>query len=187
MPGDHHVRNALAAVAVGLELDIPITWIREGIELFQGVGRRFEIKGVYSGVTLVDDYAHHPTEIAATIGAAVSNFGRRVIVFFQPHRYTRTQAIADRFAGCFEGACMVIVTDIYAAGEKPIAGITAQTIVSRIKRNGGVPVIYAPTFAGMVTEAIKILKSGDIVITMGAGDIYKAGELLAAKLEKEKS
>jgi UDP-N-acetylmuramate--alanine ligase len=142
IPGDHYARNALAAVPPGLAdvLDqIAAGWI------MQGVGRRFEIKGERGGILVVDDYGHHPTEIAATIRAAVSSYGRRVFVLFQPHRYSRTQSVAGEFAHCFDGAHRVFVTDIYPAGEKPIPGITAHTIIDRVKAAGGVSVEHAPS------------------------------------------
>ncbi len=182
IPGDHYVRNALAAVAAGIWLDIPAAQIRSGIEQWQGVGRRFEVKGEASGVIVVDDYGHHPTEIAATIQAALSSYKRRVFVLFQPHRYSRTRAIADEFAGCFEGAHKVWVTDIYPAGEKPIEGIGANTIIDRVRRHGGVDVEYAASFDAMIEQAGAELRAGDVAITMGAGDIYRAGELLLARL-----
>jgi UDP-N-acetylmuramate--alanine ligase len=185
MPGEHYVRNALAAVAVGLELEIPFELIKAGIERFEGVGRRFEIKAELNGITIVDDYAHHPTEIAATIQAARANFGRRIIVLFQPHRFSRTQAIADKFGGCFAGASRVIMTDVYAAGEKPIPGVSARTIIAQVEKNGSVSVSYAPDFEAMVDEVLRFAEEGDIVITMGAGDIYKAGERLAERLARE--
>lgn len=184
MPGEHYVRNALAAVAVGVELDIPFELIKDGIERFEGVGRRFEIKAVLDGITIVDDYAHHPTEIAATIGAARSNFGGRIIVMFQPHRFSRIQALADRFGCCFKGAARVFITDIYAAGERPIPGVSAQTVISKVTESGLVPVSYAPSLEAMVDEVLQFAETGDIVITMGAGDIYKAGDQLAARLSQ---
>jgi UDP-N-acetylmuramate--alanine ligase len=184
MPGDHYVSNAIAAVAVGLELDVPFDLIKQGIESFDGVGRRFEIKGNAGGVTVIDDYGHHPTEIAATIRAANENFGRRVIVFFQPHRYTRTQALAKQFGGCFAGAHTVFITEIYAAGEEPIPGVSADMLRSLVKEAGGIDVHGADSFESMVGSALAKLKDGDIVLTLGAGDIYKAGEMLLEKLGK---
>jgi len=181
MPGDHYVRNALAAVAVGMELEVPFDLVKQGLEEFQGVGRRFEIKDRRAGITIVDDYAHHPTEIAATMNAALTSFGGRVIVLFQPHRYTRTQAMADQFGECFRGAEKVFVADIYAAGEDPIPGVTSQLIIDAI-RDAGIPADPAPTFEKMVEETMKILRNGDIVITMGAGDIHRAGRMLAERL-----
>ena len=184
IPGEHHVRNALAAAAVGLELDIPFEAVKKGIETFEGVGRRFELKGVVSDVTVVDDYGHHPTEIAATIRAARENFGKRVIVFFQPHRYSRTQALADQFGGCFDGADAVFMTDVYAAGEEPIPGVSSDLIAEKVKKSGPIKVFRVDSMEALVEKAIPHLKEGDLVLTLGAGDIYLAGELLLRRLDK---
>lgn len=182
IPGTHYVSNALAACAVGIEMEIPFYAIKKGLEEFEGVGRRFEVKGTKSGVIVVDDYGHHPTEIAATVKAALDNYDRRLYVMFQPHRYSRTQSMAEEFGTCFDGAETVFVTDIYPAGEKPIPGVTAQTIIERVKAVGRVGVRYTPSFDDMTDEVASIVRDGDMVITMGAGDIYKAGELLLDKL-----
>jgi UDP-N-acetylmuramate--alanine ligase len=182
IPGDHYARNAIAAVAAGLWLDIPFEQIKAGLEQWQGVGRRFEVKGERGGVLVIDDYGHHPTEIAATIRGAVTSYGRRVFVLFQPHRYSRTQSVAAEFAHCFDGAHRVFVTDIYAAGEKPIPGVTAHTIIDRVKAEGKAAVEYAPSVEKMLDRVLAELKPGDLVVTMGAGDIYKAGEKLLERL-----
>ncbi len=184
IPGDHHVRNALAAIAVGLEMDIPLQAIKEGIETFQGVGRRFEIKGTVGGVLVVDDYGHHPTEISATIRAAKENFGRRLFVLFQPHRYSRTKAIAVAFGKCFEGAYRVFMSDIYPAGEKPIRGISTKTIITEVKKKSHTDVCYVPSLEMMVDETVSAVEPGDMVLTMGAGDIYKVGDALLERLGK---
>ncbi|UCH82687.1 MAG: UDP-N-acetylmuramate--L-alanine ligase, partial [Candidatus Latescibacterota bacterium] len=183
VPGDHYVRNTLAAVAVGLELDVPFDIIAKGIESFQGVGRRFEVKGEARGVMVVDDYGHHPTEIAATIRAARANLKRRVFVLFQPHRYTRTQALAAQFGTCFEGAHAVYVTAIYPAGEKPIPGVTSQLLLDAIREAGDVEVEYAGSFDAMIDGVLERLEPGDMVLTLGAGDIFKAGERLLERLK----
>jgi UDP-N-acetylmuramate--alanine ligase len=182
IPGEHYARNALAAVAAGRWLDIPFEQIRTGLEHWQGVGRRFEVKGEARGVLVIDDYGHHPTEIAATIQGALSSYRRRLFVLFQPHRYSRTQAVADEFAGCFDGAHRVFVTDIYPAGEKPIPGVGAHTIVDRVKAHGKVAVEHVRSLDDMLERACAELREGDMVITMGAGDIYRAGEKLLARL-----
>jgi UDP-N-acetylmuramate--alanine ligase len=184
IPGDHYARNALAAVAVGLEMEISFADIADGLREFGGVGRRFEVKGEAGGVLVVDDYGHHPTEIAATIAAANGNYGRRVTVLFQPHRYSRTQAIAAEFAACFDGAQRVYVTDIYPAGEAPIPGVDAFTIIERVKAKGKADVRYAASFEDMVASVIAEVKDGDMVITMGAGDIHRVGAMLLEQLEK---
>jgi UDP-N-acetylmuramate--alanine ligase len=187
IPGMHYVSNALAACVVGIEMEIPFYAIKKGLEDFEGVGRRFEVKGTEAGVIVVDDYGHHPTEITATVKAALDNYDRRVFVMFQPHRYSRTQVMADAFANCFDGAEAVFVTDIYPAGEKPIPGITSQTIIERIEATGDVDVRYVPSFEKMTDDILKITRDGDMVITMGAGDIYKAGEILLEKLAAGKN
>ena len=182
IPGDHYARNALAAVAAGRWLDIPFEQIRLGLEQWQGVGRRFEVKGEVGGVLVIDDYGHHPTEIAATIQAALASYRRRLFVMFQPHRFSRTQSVADQFARCFDGAHRVFVTDIYAAGEKPIAGVSALTIVDRVRAHGKVAVEHVRSPEELLDRAGAELREGDMVITMGAGDIYRAGEKLLARL-----
>ena len=184
MPGDHYVRNALAAVAVGIELDLPFASIKEGIETFEGVGRRFELKGEVGGITVIDDYGHHPTEIAATVKAARENFNRRLVVFFQPHRFSRTQALAEQFGGCFAGADLLFITDIYAAGEDPIPGVTSDMILEKVKASGFPKVISVSSVESLVDEAMAQIEDGDVVLTLGAGDVYRAGELLLERLEK---
>ena len=186
IPGEHYVQNAMAAVAVGLELDLPFAAIKEGIETFEGVGRRFEIKGRPNDVIVVDDYGHHPTEIAATIRAAKENYGRRLFVAFQPHRYSRTQALAAQFAECFDGAEMVFITDIYAAGEEPIPDVSAETLLSRIRESSGVEAHYTASFDVLVEQIVERVKPGDMVLTLGAGDIYCVGELLIERLERNR-
>lgn len=183
-PGDHYVRNALAAVAVGIELDLSFESIKEGVEAFEGVGRRFEFKGQVSGITVVDDYGHHPTEIAATVRAARENFKERLIVFFQPHRFSRTQALAEQFGRCFDGADLLFITDIYAAGEDPIPGVTSDLIVEKVKELGSPKAERVATVESLVDAALPRLKDGDVVLTLGAGDVYRAGELLLERLEK---
>jgi UDP-N-acetylmuramate--alanine ligase len=182
IPGRHYVSNALAACLVGIEMQVPFYAIKKGLEDFEGVGRRFEIKGVEADIVVVDDYGHHPTEIAATVKAAIENYGRRLFVLFQPHRYSRTRVMADAFADCFDGAELVFVTDIYPAGEKPIPGIDAGTIIDRVRAAGGPDVRYASDFEAMTDEVASLARAGDMVITMGAGDIYRAGEILLRKL-----
>ncbi len=182
MPGRHYISNALAACLVGMEMQIPFYAIKKGLEEFEGVGRRFEIKGTANGVTVVDDYGHHPTEIAATVKAALGNYDSRLFVLFQPHRFSRTQAMAAAFADCFDGAEAVFITDIYPAGEKPIPGVTTQNIIEPVKARGKTDIHYAPDFEKMTDELVSLVRPGDLVITMGAGDIFKAGEILLLKL-----
>jgi UDP-N-acetylmuramate--alanine ligase len=184
IPGEHYVRNALAAVAVGIEMDVPFAAIKQGLEEFGGVGRRFEVRGEVGGVVVVDDYGHHPTEIAATVKAAVGNYGRRLFVLFQPHRYSRTQSVAKEFAACFDGAHKVYVTDIYPAGEKPIAGVSARTIIDRVEAVGITDVAYAGSFEELVEVVSAEVTAGDMVITMGAGDIYRVAEMLLERMRE---
>lgn len=184
IPGDHYARNAMAAAAAGLWLNIPFEQIKAGLEEWQGVGRRFEIKGERSGILVVDDYGHHPTEIAATIRGAVTSYHRRLLVLFQPHRYSRTLSVAAEFGHCFEGAHKVFITDIYAAGEKPIAGVSAQTIIERVEKDSRVPIEYAPSVDAMIDRVVGEARSGDLIITMGAGDITRAGDMVLDRLER---
>lgn len=184
-PGRYNVRNALAAVAVGIELEIDFEKIRAGIGRFTGVQRRFQTRGEAAGVTVVDDYAHHPTEIAATLEAAHEMWpDKRIIAVFQPHLYTRTRDFMDDFAKAFFNADMLVLTDVYAARETPIDGVDGKMLASLARQYGHRNVHYVadrkevPGFlAGKVQE-------GDAVVTMGAGDIWRCGGALLAELEK---
>jgi len=181
--GEHMVLNALAAVCVGCELEIPFSLIRQGLAESAGVGRRFEIKGESHGVMVIDDYGHHPTEIRATLAAA-KTLGRRLVVVFQPHRYSRTQALADGFGECFDDADSVIVTDIYSAGEKPIEGVTAELIVGAARSHGHREVKYAGDLARAKALLKEVARPQDVVLTLGAGDVWKVGEEFLAEREK---
>jgi UDP-N-acetylmuramate--alanine ligase len=180
--GRHNVLNALAAVAVGLELDVPFTQIAHGLSEFEGVGRRFETKGEANGVLVVDDYAHHPTEIVATLAGARQLGRGRVVVLFQPHRYTRTQNLAREFGAAFDAADHVFVTDIYAAGEAPIEGITAETVVGAARSHGHRNVVYAGDLARAEALLREVVRPHDLVITLGAGDVTRLGPRLLALL-----
>jgi UDP-N-acetylmuramate--alanine ligase len=175
VPGLHNVSNALAAIAVGIDLEMEFPKIAEALESFKGTERRFQVKGERDGVLVVDDYGHHPTEIRATLGAAKSS-GRRVIVLFQPHRYTRTAALREEFARAFYDADVVLLNDIYAASEDPIEGVTAQALADDIKRFGHRNVRYV----GAVEQSAAALKEyaqpGDLILTLGAGNVWRAGE-----------
>jgi UDP-N-acetylmuramate--alanine ligase len=181
--GRHNALNALAAVAVGLELEIAFPHIAEALADFTGVGRRFELRGEVGGVRVFDDYGHHPTEVAATLAAA-KGIGGRVLVVFQPHRYSRTQALRDEFGRCFDDADLVWVMDVYAAGEPPIAGITGQTVVDSAHVHGATQVAYAPTAAEAVAAAVHQARTGDVILTLGAGDVSKLGDLLLEGLRR---
>jgi UDP-N-acetylmuramate--alanine ligase len=175
VPGRHNVLNAAAAVAVGVQLGVAPDQIAAGLETFRGVDRRFQIKGEVRGVTVVDDYGHHPTEILATLRAARDCGYSRVHVLFQPHRFTRTRDLMTEFAGAFKDADTVEVLDIYAASEAPIAGVDAQALVKAIKANGGEKVGYAPSVADGVGMLVREAKEGDVILTMGAGSVSQAG------------
>jgi UDP-N-acetylmuramate--alanine ligase len=176
MPGKHNIANALAAVAVGLELDIPFSSISEGIAEFTGISRRLEVRGEVGEVLFVDDYAHHPTEIAATLETVRSMWQRRVIAVFQPHRYSRTRALWERLGRSFYDADGVIVTAIYPAGETPVPGVTAELVVKAALTSGHRDVKYLPDRDSVVEYLRKSLEPGDLVVTLGAGDVWKIGE-----------
>lgn len=183
-PGDHNVKNALAAVATGIELNIDFKLIKKGLERYQGVFRRFQKKVEEQGVMVIDDYAHHPTEVAATLNAARKGWpDRRIVAVFQPHLYSRTQDLYKEFGLSFSDAEVLLITDVYPSREKPIEGVTGKLISDTAEQYGHKNVIYVEDKAD-VTETLKeISKAGDIIITMGAGDIYKYGEEFAKELE----
>ncbi|MFH1239047.1 MAG: cyanophycin synthetase, partial [bacterium] len=176
--------NALAAIAAAMELELKIEDIKKAFLEFRGVDRRIQVKGEARGITVVDDYGHHPTEIKATLSAVKDSWGKRTIVVFQPHRYTRTKILAKDFGQAFEQADAVIVTEIYAAGEKPIKGVNAGLIVKNIKASRqGINLKFCPTRQGIVDALMKTVRPNDLVITLGAGDIWKTGEEFLEKLK----
>ena len=181
IPGRHNVLNALAAVAVGLEVEVGFAHIAEALATFPGVSRRFETRGEAAGVRVVDDYGHHPTEISATLAAA-RGLGGRVLVLFQPHRYSRTQALRREFGSCFVEADRVWVLDIYAAGEAPIPGISARTVVESAREQGATHVGEAGPAAAAVAAAVAEARPGDTVLTLGAGDVWKLGDEVLRQL-----
>lgn len=186
VPGQHNVYNALAAVAVGLELDIPFAVIRDALATFTGVQRRIQIKGEWGGITVVDDYGHHPTEIRATLAALRSSWPkRRLVVMFQPHRYSRTAGLFSEFSTAFHGADVLLLTEIYAASEQPIAGINGMALLEGIRRHGQKNAHYVEELEGLVQTVIPMLQPGDIVLTLGAGNICQVGEELLSRLEQE--
>jgi UDP-N-acetylmuramate--alanine ligase len=182
VPGRHNVLNATAAVAIGVQLGVAPDAIAAGLASFRGVDRRFQVKGVVRGVTVVDDYGHHPTEILATLRAARECGYRRVHVLFQPHRYTRTRDLQPEFARAFVDADTVQVLDIYAASEEPIPGVDAAALVDAIRRTGSTANVgYAESMAGGVAELVRVAREGDVVLTMGAGSVSQAsGAVLEA-------
>ena len=182
VPGRHNMLNALGAVAVGLEVGIPFARIAGALAEFQGAERRFERLGEENGVLVIDDYGHHPTEIAAVIAAARAGLDRRVVVVFQPHRYTRTQALLPEFGAALSGADEIVLTDIYAAGETPIPGVTLDALASVIRASarGGVRVV--PALDQIPAAVVDFARPGDLVITLGAGSIGTAGERILEAL-----
>jgi UDP-N-acetylmuramate--alanine ligase len=181
VPGMHNVSNALAAIAVGLDLELSFEIIASALETFRGAERRFQVKGIRSeNILVVDDYGHHPTEIRATLAAAKSS-GRRIVTLFQPHRYTRTAALREEFARSFYDADVVLLTDIYAASEEPIEGITAQALADDIERFGHRNVRYIGTVEQGAQAIADVVHPNDLVLTLGAGSVWKAGEEFLAK------
>ena len=176
IPGDHNVQNALAATAVGLELHVPFSKVKTGIEKFTGVFRRWEVKAELDGITVIDDYAHHPTEIRATLAGAKAGWRRRTVCVFQPHLYSRTRDFYDEFGRAFFNADVLIVTDVYPAREEPIQGVTGELIANAAKEFGHKQVHYVPEKKDVPGYLMTITRPGDMVITMGAGDIWKFGE-----------
>ena len=175
----------MAAIVAGLQTGITVEQMAEGFLQFNGAKRRFQTKGRANGIWIVDDYAHHPTEIAATLKAAKETSPKRLICVFQPHRYSRTQLLHEEFGKAFVSADVLVLTDVYAAGEAPIPGISGQTIVDEVKRQSGQHVVYEPAREKLAAYLKDFVQPGDLVITMGAGDIYKTGEELVALLQAE--
>lgn len=180
IPGTHNIYNSLAAIAMGHQLGMSVEKVLNGIGEFKGVRRRFETIGIRAGIKVIDDYAHHPTEITAVLDLAGSIAPSRVVAVFQPHRYSRTEILASEFGQCFSDADIIIVTDVYGAGEEPIPGVTGKLIVESILQNDSMkPVIYVPNRADLAREVVGKLKQDDYVLTIGAGDITQcAGEIL---------
>jgi len=183
VPGAHNVLNAAAAVAIGLELEIPLETIREALAAFSGVDRRFQVKGSARGVTVVDDYGHHPTEIRATLASARACRFRNVHVLFQPHRYTRTHALMEDFARAFHQADTVHVTDIYAASERPIEGVTSEALVEKLIAFGHRGAHYAGSLEQGIASVIAAAASGDVIVTLGAGNVSQASDQILARLK----
>ncbi len=183
LPGLHNVYNSLASIAVGMELDISFDVIKSALQTAEGVQRRLEIKGEKKGITVVDDYGHHPTEIKITLQAARESWPhRRVVVVFQPHRYTRTQALFDEFTRSFYQSDLLVVLPIYAAGEPKIKGVEGRALFEGIRSHGHKEVVYFQDFETAVSHLIKILNPEDILLTLGAGDVWKVGEMVLKEL-----
>ena len=180
--GRHSATNALAAVAVAHELEIPFSQAAEALHGFSGIHRRFEIKGEPKGIMIIDDYGHHPVEIRATIGAIRESWKRPLTVIFQPHRYSRTRDLFEDFLTAFEGADRLILTEIYPAGEDPTPGVSGEALYQAIKRKGHLDIEFVPDKSQIVERLTATLESGDVALTLGAGDIYKVGEALVNAL-----
>lgn len=177
VPGKHNVYNALAATAVALEMDVPFEKIAEAFTTFRNANRRFQFKGDAKGITVVDDYGHHPTEILATLSAAKnSGSGRRIVVVFQPHRYSRTKELMDDFVVAFNNADVLFILDIYPASETPIEGITAEVLTENIKRYGHKNVNYIGEIETATSKVVESLQPGDLVITLGAGNVTRLSD-----------
>jgi UDP-N-acetylmuramate--alanine ligase len=187
VPGKHNVLNATAAISVGIGLDIPVEHIRVALEKFRGVDRRFQLHGKVGDVSVVDDYGHHPTEIRATLAAARDCGFRRIHVIFQPHRYSRTQLLAEEFSTAFSDADTVLVLDIYAASEAPILGVTGEWLARRIAERGEKDAQYVPSMADAAQIAAQVAREGDMILTLGAGNVSQLGlqilKLLEARAE----
>src|SRR5271166_3922452 len=183
VPGEHNVQNATAAIAVGMGLDVPLERIREALENFNGVDRRFQRIGVANRVTVIDDYGHHPTEIRATLAAARQCGFCKVHVIFQPHRYTRTQLLMEEFATAFYDADSLLVLDIYPASEPPIPGITSELLANRVTNSGHQKAVYVSTFADAVKLAVSMATPGDMILTLGAGSVSQLGPRIIEQLQ----
>jgi UDP-N-acetylmuramate--alanine ligase len=178
------VLNATAAIAVGLELDVRLESIREAIAGYAGVDRRFQVRGQARGVTVIDDYGHHPTEIRATLAAAQLCKFQRIHAVFQPHRYTRTLHLMDEFAKSFHQADMVYVLDIYAASETPIEGVTGRSLADRIRDFGHRCVAYTGTIDQSADAVVEKVRDQDVVLTLGAGNVWQVGDRVLSKLRE---
>lgn len=187
VPGPHNILNATAAIAVAIELDVPLDKIREGLGGFSGVDRRFQLRGTVGDITVIDDYGHHPTEVRATLATAgVCNF-RRVLVLFQPHRYTRTFDLLDDFARAFHQADLVYLLDIYAASEKPIEGVHSQVLLERLRGFGHRGAEYAGAMDQGIGMVVAAAQPGDVIITLGAGSVSQAGDRILEALRAQQA
>jgi UDP-N-acetylmuramate--alanine ligase len=182
MPGLHNVYNALATLATAFELDISFRVVQETLRDFSGIQRRFQIKGEKKGILVVDDYGHHPVEIMATLKAARIGWGRRIIAVFQPHRYTRTQTLFKDFLTAFYDADVLILTDIYPAGEDRIEGVESKALYEGLREYGHKDVTYLGDRKEIVEHLLRIVSPGDLVITLGAGDVWQVSEELVNRL-----
>jgi UDP-N-acetylmuramate--alanine ligase len=187
VPGRHNLLNSLGAVAVGLEAGVAFDRIAAALEEFRGADRRFQMRGEEKGVMVVDDYGHHPTEIAAVIAAARAGIDRRVVVVFQPHRYSRTSQLLREFGTALSAADEVILTDIYAAGEDPIDGVTVEAVAASVRNAGDCPVHVIKNLQALPAAVSQLVRSGDLVITLGAGSIGTVADRILSELRAESS
>jgi UDP-N-acetylmuramate--alanine ligase len=187
VPGVHNILNATAAIAVGVGLDVDVEAIRAGLDQFRGVDRRFQLRGLAAGVSVIDDYGHHPTEVKATLAAARQCGFRKVHVVFQPHRYTRTLDLIEDFKTAFSDADSLFVLDIYAASEKPIEGITGEILAKRIAEKADKSVQYANSFDAAANSVADIAQDGDMILTLGAGSVSQLGPMILEKLNDRKA
>ena len=185
VPGLHNILNATAAIAVGVGLDVNVDQIRTALENFRGVDRRFQMRGAAAGVTVIDDYGHHPTEVRATLAAARQCGFRKIHVVFQPHRYTRTQLLMDEFSTAFHDADTLFILDIYAASEPPIEGITGEALAQHIQEAGEQEARYAPSFAAAAEAVVAAAQEGDMILTLGAGTVSQLGPMILEKLHAQ--
>ena len=176
MPGRHHALNALAALAVAADLEIPFRIAAHALEEFGGIHRRFEVKGEEREILVVDDYGHHPEEIRATLRAAREGFQRRLVVVFQPHRYSRTRDLFGEFLDAFDDADVVVLTDIYAAGEERLEGVNGEALYQALKRRGHLDVRFLPSRDQLAEGLVDVVRPGDLVLTLGAGDVTRVGD-----------
>jgi len=183
VPGAHNVLNATAAIAVGIGLDIQVGQIRSALENFHGVDRRFQLRGKVAGISVIDDYGHHPTEIRATLAAARQCGFRKIHVIFQPHRYTRTRDLMDEFATAFNDADSLIVLDIYPASEQPIEGVTGEALARRVTDEGKRTAAYASSFAEALHSVCEAAEQGDMILTLGAGSVFQLGPMIVERLQ----
>jgi len=184
VPGVHNILNATAAIAVGVGLDVGVEAIRAALDQFRGVDRRFQLRGRAAGVSVIDDYGHHPTEIRATLAAARQCGFRKVHVVFQPHRYTRTRDLIEEFTTAFGDADSLFVLDIYAASEKPIEGISGEALAQTIREKGGRSAEYVSSFAAAASSAAAEAGDGDMILTLGAGSVSQLGPTIVEKLKE---
>jgi UDP-N-acetylmuramate--alanine ligase len=187
VPGRHNLLNAIGAVALGIEVGIAFPKIAAALAEFQGAERRFQRLGEEDGVLVVDDYGHHPTEIAAVIAAARAGIDRRLVVVFQPHRYSRTQALMKEFGGALSGADEIVLTDIYAAGEPPLPGVTIEALADSIRASARGSVRVVPAVDDLPAVVTGLVRPGDLVITLGAGSIGTVGERILDTLRNRRT